>query len=164
MTKIQITTDYNGRLTSSAFAQIQSSLGSLIGKQLAQMALPEIQRQIQRHVDAQPRLSSPNKPIRFIRIADYCAKSKPANPPLRLANDYAPLTPDLTMRPVISSSLRQVGFNAMSRTLRIEFKTGSIWEYLQVPATEHEKLMKAESPGGYFHSHIRNRFQSRKIS
>jgi hypothetical protein len=76
---------------------------------------------------------------------------------------FSTLAPGISMRSVTSSSLRRVGYNSMSRTLRIEFKEGSVWEYLQVPPSEYEGLLKAGSHGRYFSSHIRNHFQSRKI-
>jgi hypothetical protein len=123
---------------------------------MAAVALPQIESAIVRHVAAHSR------PIRFMRLADF--RAKPVGSPLfGPANGFATLTPDVTMCPLESSSLRRVGYSQASRTLRIEFKEGSVWDYLQVPPSEHEGLMKAGSHGRYFHSHIRNRFQSRKI-
>jgi len=41
---IKITVNNHGRLNSATREQIHSSLGGIIGKQLAAMALPEIRR------------------------------------------------------------------------------------------------------------------------
>jgi hypothetical protein len=153
---LRLTVDNDGRLTAASLDQIHSSLAGIIGRQLAAVALPEIQRGIQRHMAAHSR------PIKFVRLADFPAKPV-ASPLFGSANGFATLTSDMTMRPVESSSLRRVGYNPANRTLRIEFKEVGVWEYLQVPPSEYEGLMKAGSIGRYFHAHIRNRFQSRKI-
>ena len=129
----------------------------MVVKQLAELALPVIQQQIHGHRLAQKQAT------KFMRIADFCAKPKPANLPLHLAIGFPSQTPDMIMHPVESSSLRRVGYSEAGRTMKIEFKTGSIWEYLQVPPSEFESLLKAGSAGRYFHAYIRNRFQSRKI-
>jgi hypothetical protein len=152
MSTIKLTLNGAGGLSSTSRDQIRSlfeSRGGLIGKYLATTALPVIEHEIQRHV-AVHRL-----PIRIIRVA--------GSPLLDSANGSSMLTPGMTMRPVESSSLRRVGYSQASRTLRIEFKEGSVWDYLQVQPSEHEGLMQAGSHGRYFYSHIRNRFQSRKI-
>jgi lysyl-tRNA synthetase class 2 len=159
MHQLKITTSLHGQMDSSSRNQLHSffkKIGGIFGKDLADAALPEIQHEVQRHVAAHC------QPIRFMSVADFCAK--PIGSSLfGVPDDLSTLSLGVTMRPVESSSLRRVGYNSMSRTLRIEFKAGGVWEYLQVPRSEYEKLMKAESPGGYFYSHIRNRFQSRKI-
>lgn len=159
MNKIKLTLNGAGGLSSTSRDQIRSlikSTGGIFGERLAAVVLPKIEREIQRHVAAHSR------PIRFMRVADFHAKTV-GSPLSGLADGFSTLTPGMTMRPVESSSLRRVGYSQASRTLRIEFKEGSVWDYLQVPPSEYEGLMKAGSHGRYFYSHIRNRFQSRKI-
>ncbi len=65
--------------------------------------------------------------------------------------------------PVDSSNLKSVGFDEKARVLEIEFHHGGIYHYHDVPAETHAALMKAESKGKYFQSHIRNKFRFEKI-
>ena len=100
--------------------------------------------------------------MRLVSAADFYASSVRS----RFAGGakaISALSPDVIMRPVDSSSLRRVGYCGADRTLRIEFKAGRVWDYLQVPLSEYEALMQADSLGRYFSSHIRNCFQSREV-
>ncbi|MCL2629649.1 MAG: KTSC domain-containing protein [Alphaproteobacteria bacterium] len=63
--------------------------------------------------------------------------------------------------PVESSNLKSVGFD--SGVLVIEFKSGSIYEYSDVPANVHSELMKAKSKGKYFHKNIKNTYEFKRI-
>jgi hypothetical protein len=65
--------------------------------------------------------------------------------------------------PVESSNLKSVGYDEKTRVLEIEFHHGGIYRYYDVPADTHSALMKAESKGKYFQSHIRNKFRFEKI-
>lgn len=58
--------------------------------------------------------------------------------------------------PVKSSNLQSVGYDVASRTLTIEFRSGSIYEFEEVPPEVHTELMNAESHGKYFHRRIRD--------
>ena len=64
---------------------------------------------------------------------------------------------------VISSNLRSVGYDESSRTLEVEFQSGSVYQYSNVPAKEYYKLMAAESHGKYFHANIRNDYNFRRV-
>lgn len=58
--------------------------------------------------------------------------------------------------PVTSSVLKWVGYNTESRTLEIEFKDESLYQYFNVPSTAYEGLMNAKSHGAYMNSTIQN--------
>ncbi len=58
--------------------------------------------------------------------------------------------------PVKSSNLVSVGYDPQQQILEIEFNTGSIYQYLNVPADLYNGLMSADSHGRYFDEHIRN--------
>jgi len=58
--------------------------------------------------------------------------------------------------PVCSSDLASVGYDRETFTLEIEFKSGSIYQYFNVPYEVYEGLMNAISKGTYFQNHIRN--------
>jgi hypothetical protein len=43
--------------------------------------------------------------------------------------------------------LRLVGYDARARVLEVVFNTGGTYQYKEVPATEYERLMSADSIG-----------------
>jgi len=70
----------------------------------------------------------------------------------------------IAFRPVQSSQISGIGYDADQRKLSIKFKKkGTVYEYAAVPPEEHEMLLAAQSIGKYFHSHIRNQYVSRKL-
>jgi KTSC domain len=58
-------------------------------------------------------------------------------------------------KPVLSSNLRSVGYDAPNKMLEVEFHDGSVYRYENVHAHEHEALTKAASIGKHFHLHIK---------
>ncbi|TLN27274.1 KTSC domain-containing protein [bacterium] len=58
--------------------------------------------------------------------------------------------------PVVSSNLASVGYDAGSMTLEVEFRSGSVYQYFDVPAVEFEQLLSAASVGQYFCRFIRD--------
>ena len=55
---------------------------------------------------------------------------------------------------VESSMIASVGYDPDEHILEIEFNSGAIWHYLDVPPEEYEGLMAAESKGRYMHAHV----------
>ena len=64
---------------------------------------------------------------------------------------------------VDSSMIASIGYDASSEVLEVEFTSGSIYQYCDVPASLHRGIMKAESHGRYFNEHIREIFRHRQI-
>ncbi len=64
---------------------------------------------------------------------------------------------------ITSSSLESVGYDEDSQTLEIEFKKGTVYEYLSVPSATHNGLMNADSHGKYFRKYILEKFTTVKI-
>lgn len=62
-----------------------------------------------------------------------------------------------------SSSLNAATFQDHSASLELEFRSGAIYRYSDVPAQVYQELLRAESKGRYFNQHIRNRFSYTKI-
>lgn len=58
-------------------------------------------------------------------------------------------------KPVDSTTMRSVGYQPKSRILEIEFDSGTVYQYLEVPARIYEQLLRAESKGRYFNNEIR---------
>ena len=66
--------------------------------------------------------------------------------------------------PVISSAIAAIGYEAPTRTLLVEFKNGSRYRYLEVPAKTYEALAKAPSKGTFFSTKIRDRFAFARLT
>lgn len=62
-----------------------------------------------------------------------------------------------------STSLNAATYQDQSALLELEFRSGAIYRYSGVPAQTYQELLRAESKGGYFNQHIRNRFAYTKI-
>jgi hypothetical protein len=62
--------------------------------------------------------------------------------------------------PVVSSQIAAVGYDPITRQLVVRFRGSDRWpeaiySYAGVPAEIAAELIAAESPGAYFHRHIR---------
>jgi len=55
---------------------------------------------------------------------------------------------------VSSSNIRSVGYDAKTRTLEIEFTSGSIVQYERVPPDIHRSMMSASSIASFFRDRI----------
>lgn len=58
--------------------------------------------------------------------------------------------------PVKSSNLHSVGYDSSNQILEIEFNSGGIYQYSQVPEDIYNSLMNADSKGRYFIQNIKN--------
>lgn len=68
----------------------------------------------------------------------------------------------IEMMPLNSSNIAAAGYDPEIGTLRIEFKSGAVYSYANVPAEVHADLMTAPSAGGYFFRNIKDRFATTK--
>ena len=55
---------------------------------------------------------------------------------------------------VNSSNIASIGYDANSQTLEVEFKSGRIYQYYNVPLSEYNGLMNASSHGQYLNQYI----------
>ena len=62
-----------------------------------------------------------------------------------------------------SSNLRKATYNPFTAKLTVTFHTNAIYEYVRVPLAVYLRLVQADSHGGYFARHIRDRFSYRRI-
>ncbi len=69
----------------------------------------------------------------------------------------------MTRTPVNSSNLSSVGYNSETETLEIEFHSGGVYQYFNVPKSIHTGLMNAGSKGSYHNQYIKNSYQYRKV-
>ena len=70
----------------------------------------------------------------------------------------------MNREPVTSSNLAAVGYDEATKTLEVEFKNGTIYEYYSVPMSVYAGLMSAPSAGKYFNAHVKDAgFRFRQI-
>jgi hypothetical protein len=67
------------------------------------------------------------------------------------------------VKKVLSSTIYAMGYDENSKTLRVMFTTGSVYDYNDVERNEYENIVKSQSVGKYFQSNIRNVYQYKKI-
>ena len=70
---------------------------------------------------------------------------------------------EITRRPVESSVLVSAGYDSGKRLLELEFHSGAIYRYLEVPEEIYRRLLAAESKGQFFGANIRDKFRSVRI-
>ncbi len=57
---------------------------------------------------------------------------------------------------VTSSAIASIGYEESSGTLEIEFRTGTVYRYENVPENVYQGLVTASSKGLYFDQHVRD--------
>jgi len=57
---------------------------------------------------------------------------------------------------VDSTTMRSVGYDSAEQILEVEFTSGAVYQYLEVPAGVFDELMHAKSKGRYFNQEIRD--------
>lgn len=65
---------------------------------------------------------------------------------------------------VASGAIRSIGYDAETRTLEIEFKTGRIYQYEGVPVETHAWLLRIDNKGGFLNRMVIDRFPTREIT
>jgi len=64
---------------------------------------------------------------------------------------------------VDSSNIVSVGYDSSSQTLEIEFGSGGIYQYYNVPQSIYDELIGAASKGRFFASQIKDRFPYARV-
>ena len=67
------------------------------------------------------------------------------------------------MEDVESSVLARIGYDSSLRILQVEFRSGRVYQYFDVPSDVHEALRSAESIGGYFNREIRDKYRTAEV-
>jgi hypothetical protein len=65
---------------------------------------------------------------------------------------------------VMSSAIKAVGYDETSATLEVEFRSGSVYDYEDVPPEEVLELLRADSLGRYFATRIRPHHAGRRAA
>jgi len=64
---------------------------------------------------------------------------------------------------VVSSNIKSIGYDENDRILEIVFKGDRIYQYIGVPLVVYTSLMNAQSHGKYFHSNIKDKYETRRV-
>ena len=65
---------------------------------------------------------------------------------------------------VESSSIRSVGYGPEAAVLEVEFASGGVYRYFEVPAAEYLALMAAVSKGRHVNASIKPRYSFRRVT
>lgn len=58
-----------------------------------------------------------------------------------------------------SSLIKEVGYDPFMEVLTVNFRSGGVYEYIEVPEKVYNDLIEAPSAGKFFHINIKNKFQ-----
>ncbi len=70
----------------------------------------------------------------------------------------------MTRKRLGSSMMASVGYDSVTRVLEIEFATGAVYHYLDVPLDVYEDLRDGSSHGRVFHNRIRGVFECHRVT
>jgi uncharacterized protein len=65
--------------------------------------------------------------------------------------------------PVDSSNISSIGFDENSNTLEVEFHSGAVYQYFDVPLSVYQGIMESGSKGQYFAQHIKGYYRYVKV-
>ena len=69
----------------------------------------------------------------------------------------------MKLRAVDSSMLVAVGYDDETKEMRIIYKTGDTYRYMNVPKSVYMELLKSESKGAYMQTHVIDVFPCRRL-
>lgn len=64
---------------------------------------------------------------------------------------------------VVSTTILSVGYEPNSNTLEVEFKSGGIYQYYNVPEPLFQALMDSDSKGKFLHANIKSAFAYSRV-
>jgi hypothetical protein len=64
---------------------------------------------------------------------------------------------------VKSSNVAAVGYDGFTQTLEVEFKSGGIYRYHDVPSYVHDQLMQADSKGHFVNVFVKGKYDSKRV-
>jgi hypothetical protein len=69
----------------------------------------------------------------------------------------------MNRHPVSSTNITSVGYDQQSMTLEIEFASGTVYQYFDVPETVHAEFMGSSSKGQFFGSQIKGGYRFARV-
>ena len=70
---------------------------------------------------------------------------------------------NIEMTPCKSSQVKAFGYDAASKTLQLEFNSGGIYQYHDVPASTFDSMKECESVGKFLGTEIKGKFKFTRI-
>lgn len=64
---------------------------------------------------------------------------------------------------VQSSNIRSLGYDFNTSTLEIEFHSGAVWQYFDVPESVYYNMRNSDSLGKYFHANIKGQYSESQV-
>jgi len=62
-----------------------------------------------------------------------------------------------------SSMINSIGYDSNSSTLEIEFNSGVVWQYFDIPESLWFNFENTESKGKFFHREIKNQYNESRV-
>ena len=62
-----------------------------------------------------------------------------------------------------SKNISAIGYDENSNTLEIEFHSGAVYQYFDVPPQVYQAIMQADSKGRYFAQHLKGYYRFVKV-
>ena len=66
--------------------------------------------------------------------------------------------------PVSSSNIRSIGYDPQSALLEVEFVSGDVYQYFDVPEHLYRQFLNGSSHGQFLNDHIRYNYRYQKVS
>ena len=67
------------------------------------------------------------------------------------------------MVPVVSSNIKEIGYEDKFEVLKVTFNTGKTYDYHGVPSLTFKAFKEAESKGKFFHKNIRPKYAGKRV-
>jgi hypothetical protein len=64
---------------------------------------------------------------------------------------------------VQSSMIASLGYDANTSTLEVEFNSGAVWQYYDVPESVYYDMINSGSLGKFFHSNIKRQYSESQV-
>lgn len=65
--------------------------------------------------------------------------------------------------PIDSTAIARVGYDVATRTLRLEFRSGRIYDYVEVPPEIYKQVLNADSAGEFVNLEIKPNFDCSEV-
>ena len=73
-------------------------------------------------------------------------------------------TGSIPLTPVQSSNLAAIGYDAEARELRVQFQSGHIYSYVEVPPETWAQFQAADSKGRFYGLSIKGKYPTEKVT
>lgn len=67
------------------------------------------------------------------------------------------------MHEVESSNIKSIGYETETKTLKVEYKSGYLYEYDNVPANVFDDLLESVSKGKYMNQVVKGQYNGRRV-